>query len=81
MAGELPVVLTLDGGGVGPVANLFKKQGGSTAGSGGCMFGAECAILVRDEKHKAEVLAAVGSGALVLTVHEAKGLEFQVRRA
>jgi hypothetical protein len=43
------------------------------------MFGSDSAILVRDERHKEKVLAAVGNGALVLTVHEAKGLEFQVR--
>eukprot|EP01036_Dinobryon_divergens_P023773 gene23772-32158_t len=41
-----------------------------------CEFGAEQVILVRDEKAKQEVVKISGDRALVLTVLEAKGMEF-----
>ncbi|XP_062112272.1 uncharacterized protein LOC133823483 isoform X1 [Humulus lupulus] len=40
-------------------------------------FGAEQAILVRDDNIKNELLKYVGKHALVLTISECKGLEFQ----
>ncbi len=46
--------------------------------AGSCEFGAEQAILVASEATKRELQARVGSRALVLTVLESKGLEFQV---
>lgn len=50
-------------------------------GSGATLreFGAEQVILVRDEGAKARLRARIGQQALVLTVLEAKGLEFEVR--
>ena len=59
------------------VVELFR---GSEAADGlthsTCEFGAEQAILVRDTKTKQEVLKACNNNALVLTVIEAKGMEF-----
>ena len=49
-----------------------------SANAGSCEFGAEQAILVASETTKRELQARVGSRALVLTVLESKGLEFQV---
>ena len=46
--------------------------------AGSCEFGAEQAILVASGATKRELQARVGSRALVLTVLESKGLEFQV---
>jgi len=48
------------------------------ANAGSCEFGAEQAILVASETTKRDLQARVGSRALVLTVLESKGLEFQV---
>lgn len=48
------------------------------AGAASCEFGAEQAILVRDEGAKERLQAQIGQSALVLTALEAKGLEFQV---
>jgi hypothetical protein len=39
-----------------------------------CEFGAEQVILVRDEATKRDVMSISKTGALVLTVHEAKGM-------
>ena len=52
--------------------------GDKSTGAAGCEFGAEQAVLVRDEATKQEVLQKYGQRMLVLTVHECKGLEFQV---
>ncbi|MCD7453123.1 hypothetical protein HAX54_019781, partial [Datura stramonium] len=41
-------------------------------------FGAEQSILVRDESAKKEVFAIIGKKALILTMAESKGLEFQI---
>lgn len=49
------------------------------AGTGGCEFGAEQVVLVRDAAAKRRLVDRVGTGMLVLTVHECKGLEFQVK--
>ncbi|MCL7037206.1 hypothetical protein MKW94_023327, partial [Papaver nudicaule] len=40
-------------------------------------FGAEQVILVRDESARKEILEQIGKQALVLTIVECKGLEFQ----
>ena len=65
--GPLPIVLSDSSDFLG----LFQK---STMHS--CEFGAEQAILVRDEDTKRSVLEVSGNRALVLTVLEAKGMEF-----
>ena len=41
-------------------------------------FGAEQVILVRDDATKKQIVNLVGKQALVLTIVECKGLEFQV---
>ncbi|XVF02940.1 hypothetical protein REPUB_Repub04eG0217900 [Reevesia pubescens] len=57
------------------IATIFRNNGNV----GGHMvgFGAEQVILVRDDSAKNEVLKCVGKQALVLTIVECKGLEFQ----
>ncbi|XVE85514.1 hypothetical protein DITRI_Ditri17bG0096700 [Diplodiscus trichospermus] len=52
---------------------------GNNSNAGGHMvgFGAEQVILVRDDHAKDEILKYVGKQALVLTIVECKGLEFQ----
>nr|XP_040252691.1 TPR and ankyrin repeat-containing protein 1-like [Aegilops tauschii subsp. strangulata] len=42
-----------------------------------CGFGAEQVILVRDDATKKQIVDLVGTQALVLTIVECKGLEFQ----
>ncbi|GAQ79821.1 tRNA-splicing endonuclease positive effector [Klebsormidium nitens] len=53
----------------------FSKK--LVAGTGGCEFGAEQVVLVRDAAAKRRLVDRVGTDMLVLTVHECKGLEFQ----
>jgi hypothetical protein len=69
---------------------LGKKDstGGSETGEGvehasrsAVQLGAHQAILVYDEKQRERVQGMVGDAAMVLTVQQCKGLEFQVRRA
>ena len=60
------------------VAGLFDRHSRSTA----IDFGAEQVIIVRDQQAKTRLLAQIrrangSTGALVLTVLEAKGLEFK----
>ncbi|GLJ34038.1 hypothetical protein SUGI_0684590 [Cryptomeria japonica] len=58
-----------------PITTIFGHGGNS--GSEKYEFGAEQAILVRDDNQKVKVLEQVGKQCLVLTVIECKGLEFQ----
>ncbi|GAX84802.1 hypothetical protein CEUSTIGMA_g12223.t1 [Chlamydomonas eustigma] len=58
-------------------ANSGNESGDKSLGAAGCEFGAEQAVLVRDEAAKAEVIKKYGQRMLVLTVFECKGLEFQ----
>ncbi|PWA57990.1 uvrD-like Helicase, ATP-binding domain, P-loop containing nucleoside triphosphate hydrolase [Artemisia annua] len=53
--------------------------GGSKSGGEIVGFGAEQVILVRDDRARTELIEYVGRQALVLTILECKGLEFQVR--
>ncbi|KAL5061399.1 hypothetical protein RYX36_033003 [Vicia faba] len=71
--GEAPVVL--DCGSRNAVVTIF----GNTGHDGGKFvgFGAEQVILVRDDNARKEILNSIGKQALVLTVLECKGLEFQ----
>ncbi|XVE85519.1 hypothetical protein DITRI_Ditri17bG0097200 [Diplodiscus trichospermus] len=59
--------------------NAVVKIFGNNGNAGGHMvgFGAEQVILVRDDPAKDEILKYVGKQALVLTIVECKGLEFQ----
>ncbi|CAI5511533.1 unnamed protein product, partial [Closterium sp. Naga37s-1] len=72
--GEPPVFLQ-SGGSRDRVAQLFGKRGG--IGGGGCEFGAEQVILVRDAARRTELVERTGLRGLLLSVHECKGLEFQ----
>ncbi len=74
-AGKLPVFII----GKDPFEDILSVgPGDATAGAAGCGFGAEQAVLVRDEASKARLVAKYGQKMLILTVHECKGLEFQV---
>ncbi|XP_071715755.1 uncharacterized protein [Rutidosis leptorrhynchoides] len=75
ISGEAPVLLE-SGNDENAIVTIF---GGSGTGSGGEIvgFGAEQVILVRDDNAKTEICEYVGKNALVLTIVECKGLEFQ----
>eukprot|EP00878_Enallax_costatus_P029563 GHUV01032072.1.p1 GENE.GHUV01032072.1~~GHUV01032072.1.p1 ORF type:complete len:277 (-),score=76.73 GHUV01032072.1:338-1138(-) len=84
--GELPVLL-LPGQEHDPLRHVFTAaDSSSTRSSGGAAavtlpsnLNAQTAVIVRDESSAAPVREFVGDGALVLTVEEAKGLEYPVR--
>ncbi|KAK7319208.1 hypothetical protein RJT34_03926 [Clitoria ternatea] len=72
--GECPVVLEC-GNRENAIVTIFGNSGhvgGKIVG-----FGAEQVILVRDDSARNEILDYVGKHALVLTILECKGLEFQ----
>ncbi|XP_026377475.1 TPR and ankyrin repeat-containing protein 1-like [Papaver somniferum] len=72
--GEAPVLLESVNGknAIGTIFGNSGSTGGSLIG-----FGAEQVILVRDDSVKKEVSGQIGKQALVLTLVECKGLEFQ----
>ncbi|KAF3321067.1 TPR and ankyrin repeat-containing protein 1 [Carex littledalei] len=72
--GDAPVLLES-----GDDENAITKIFGESKSSGRrtTEFGAEQVILVRDDSTKREVLEIVGKRALVLTIIDCKGLEFQ----
>ncbi|KAG2708641.1 hypothetical protein I3760_05G201900 [Carya illinoinensis] len=69
--GEAPILLEL-GSNENAIITIFGNNGASIVG-----FGAEQVILVRDDSARMEVAKYVGKQALVLTIVECKGLEFQ----
>ncbi|KAG2708639.1 hypothetical protein I3760_05G201800 [Carya illinoinensis] len=69
--GEAPILLE-SGSNENAIITIFRKSGASIVG-----FGAEQVILVRDDSARKEVAKYVGKQALVLTIVECKGLEFQ----
>ncbi|KAL1807596.1 hypothetical protein ACET3Z_024586 [Daucus carota] len=69
ISGESPVLLETEG--LDALRILFGNPGNVIA------FGAEQVILVRDDRLKKEICDSVGKKALVLTIFECKGLEFQ----
>ncbi|RZC59985.1 hypothetical protein C5167_021743 [Papaver somniferum] len=73
--GEAPVLLESVNGknAIGTIFGNSGSNGGSLIG-----FGAEQVILVRDDSVKKEVSGQIGKQALVLTLVECKGLEFQL---
>ncbi|GJZ38913.1 UvrD-like helicase, ATP-binding domain, P-loop containing nucleoside triphosphate hydrolase [Tanacetum coccineum] len=73
ISGEAPVLLE-SGNDENAIVTIFGG-GGSVGEVVG--FGAEQVMLVRDECAKTEVCEYVGRQALVLTIFECKGLEFQ----
>lgn len=73
--GESPVILE-PGSDENMIISIFGhsgKNGGKWVG-----FGADQVILVRDDSARDEVSSYIGDQALVLTILECKGLEFQV---
>ncbi|PWA62544.1 uvrD-like Helicase, ATP-binding domain, P-loop containing nucleoside triphosphate hydrolase [Artemisia annua] len=73
ISGEAPVLLE-SGSDENPIEKIF----GDTTTSGEVVgFGADQVILVRDDAAKTEICEYVGKNALVLTILECKGLEFQ----
>ncbi|KAJ0765114.1 putative TPR and ankyrin repeat-containing protein [Helianthus annuus] len=73
ISGEAPVLLE-SGNDENAIVTIF---GGSGSGSEIVGFGAEQVILVRDDIAKNEICEYIGRQALVLTIVECKGLEFQ----
>nr|XP_043619930.1 uncharacterized protein LOC122591746 [Erigeron canadensis] len=73
VSGEAPVLLE-SGNDKNAIVTIF---GASGTGGEAVGFGAEQVILVRDDSAKSEICKCVGKQALVLTVMECKGLEFQ----
>ncbi|KAK9106425.1 hypothetical protein Syun_022436 [Stephania yunnanensis] len=72
--GEAPVLLE-SGSDENAIVTIFGNSGSDKGGMIG--FGAEQVILVRDDNAKKEIAGYVGKQALVLTIVECKGLEFQ----
>ncbi|MED6110877.1 hypothetical protein PIB30_047024 [Stylosanthes scabra] len=72
--GEAPIILE-SGNKENAMVTIFGNSGHMTGKFVG--FGAEQVILVRDDSVRREVLDYVGNEALVLTILECKGLEFQ----
>ncbi|XP_047266599.1 uncharacterized protein LOC107869201 isoform X2 [Capsicum annuum] len=72
--GPAPVLLK-PGNGENSILTLFGNKGNNSGKIVG--FGAEQVILVRDESAKQEVFRYVGQKALILTIIECKGLEFE----
>ncbi|GJZ25238.1 UvrD-like helicase, ATP-binding domain, P-loop containing nucleoside triphosphate hydrolase [Tanacetum coccineum] len=73
ISGEAPVLLESCND-ENAIVTIFggRRSGGENVG-----FGAEQVILVRDDHVKSEVFGYIGRQALVLTISECKGLEFQ----
>ncbi|MCD7459032.1 hypothetical protein HAX54_039847 [Datura stramonium] len=72
--GEAPVLLK-PGADENAIITIFGNSG--SIGGKIIGFGAEQVILVRDEAAKKEIFGCIGRQALVLTIVECKGLEFQ----
>jgi len=73
--GEAPILLG-SGNNQNTISTIFGNSGKSGRSFVG--FGAEQVILVRDDHVRKEITNYVGKQALVLTIVECKGLEFQV---
>ncbi|XP_059624937.1 uncharacterized protein LOC132268175 [Cornus florida] len=72
--GEAPILLE-SGNNESAIVTIFGNSG--NAGGNIVGFGAEQVILVRDDHARKEISDFVGKQALVLTIVECKGLEFQ----
>ncbi|XP_055800621.1 uncharacterized protein LOC129870064 isoform X2 [Solanum dulcamara] len=72
--GEAPVLLK-PGADENAILTIFGNTG--SVGEKMIGFGAEQVILVRDESTKKEISGYIGRQALILTIVECKGLEFQ----
>lgn len=76
--GEAPVLLE-PGNEENAIVTIFGNSGSVDKKIVG--FGAEQVILVRDDSVRKDILSFVGKQALILTILECKGLEFQVCKA
>lgn len=74
-----PPILLESGGLENAIISIFGGSHSSTS-EGPNGFGAEQVILVRDDSDKRDILDILGTRALVLTIFESKGLEFQVMK-
>ncbi|XP_057496549.1 uncharacterized protein LOC130781371 isoform X2 [Actinidia eriantha] len=74
ICGEAPVLLE-PGNDENAILTIFGKSGNVSGNIVG--FGAEQVILVRDDRARQDISVNVGKQALVLTIVECKGLEFQ----
>ncbi|PWA66761.1 DNA helicase, UvrD/REP type, P-loop containing nucleoside triphosphate hydrolase [Artemisia annua] len=74
ISGELPVLFETENKN-NAIKVIFEKGSDNSHEITG--FGAEQVVIVRDEIHKEKVVNIVGKNALVLTIMESKGLEFQ----
>ncbi|KAH7839999.1 hypothetical protein Vadar_011160 [Vaccinium darrowii] len=72
--GEAPIILE-SGDDENAIVTIFGKSGNVSGDIVG--FGAEQVILVRDDSARQDISDHVGKQALVLTIVECKGLEFQ----
>lgn len=72
--GAAPVLLK-SGDGEDALVTIFEDKGNESGKNEG--FGAEQVILVRDETAKQEIYHLDGQKALILTIVEYKGLEFE----
>lgn len=78
VGGELPSIIHSSDDNA--IATIFQDSGhlNETTSSISNGFGAGQVILVRDDKTRHEIIMLIGKKAIVLTVLESKGLEFQV---
>ncbi|KAI8552028.1 hypothetical protein RHMOL_Rhmol06G0232800 [Rhododendron molle] len=74
--GEAPILLE-SGNDENAIITIFGKSGNGNGNGDIVGFGAEQVILVRDDSARQDISEHVGKQALVLTVVECKGLEFQ----
>ncbi|KAK1439382.1 hypothetical protein QVD17_05199 [Tagetes erecta] len=74
IGGELPILLETDMN-KNAISLIFQRNESCSQFITG--FGAEQVVLVRDESLREKVVKIVGKKALVLTIMESKGLEFQ----
>lgn len=72
--GEPPVILE-PGEDENSIITIFGNNNGCGKWTG---FGAEQVVLVRDDSVRSEIAKYIGNQAIVLTIVECKGLEFQV---
>ncbi|GFY91013.1 hypothetical protein Acr_07g0012090 [Actinidia rufa] len=76
ICGEAPAPVLLEpGNDENAILTIFGKSGNVSGNIVG--FGAEQVILVRDDRARQDISVNVGKQALVLTIVECKGLEFQ----
>ena len=71
MAGPLPVMF------LGCDASILLSNDSARLEQGDMLFGAEQVVLTRDESSKTMLQDAIGDNALVLTIQQAKGMEFE----